>query len=189
MEYVVLGLGSNRAYKDYSCVELLIKACTSIHKILTDVRVSSVYRTQAMYVEDQEDFYNMVVGGFYNGSPLELLQDIHKIEQSLGRNRQSEIRFGSRSMDIDIEIFGNLRIREDDLIIPHERLTERAFVLAPLLDLFDDCSGERREYFPCIEGDEVIKYSFFSSKLKELHSQRIEKIIDKEKFLTCVSFG
>ena len=58
----------------------------------------------------------------------------------MGRNRAKEIRFGPRSIDIDIEFFGDSEINDSDLQIPHPRLYERAFVLKPLLEILPKCS-------------------------------------------------
>ena len=80
----------------------------------------------------------MVVSGTYEKSAYDLLFEIHKIEESLGRNRAKEIRFGQRSLDIDIEIFGSQEICSESLQIPHPRLLERAFVLLPLVDLISE---------------------------------------------------
>lgn len=98
-----------------------------------------------MYVTNQDDFYNMVLTGFYEGEPRDLLNKIHEVEASLGRNRDNEFRNGPRSLDIDIELFGNRRIVETDLIIPHERIHERAFVLVPLLEVLRNNADEISE--------------------------------------------
>ena len=62
-----------------------------------------------MYVENQSDFYNMVMLGTLSDeyTPHKLLEYIHRVESLLGRNRAKEIRFGPRSIDIDIEFFGD----------------------------------------------------------------------------------
>lgn len=137
MKLVVLGLGSNRSFEGDDSVSLLKKACILLKNVLTDLRMSSVYQTKPMYVEDQDDFYNMVVCGYAedNLSPYELLDVIHKYESSLGRDRSKEIRNGPRSIDIDIELFGNEVVNTPDLQIPHPRISERPFVLIPLLEI------------------------------------------------------
>ena len=102
---VVLGLGSNKSFKTDSPVVTLEKACRDLSLILSNVRLSSVYKTKAMYVEDQEDFYNMVLEGKTQLTPEALLKKIHEIEAKYGRNRAKEIRFGPRTLDIDIELY------------------------------------------------------------------------------------
>ena len=142
MNVVVLGLGSNRNFDGFSSVDLLKKAVLHMNRILSESVYSSVYRTKAMYVENQSDFYNMVMLGTLSDeyTPHKLLEYIHRVESLLGRNRAKEIRFGPRSIDIDIEFFGDSEINDSDLQIPHPRLYERAFVLKPLLEILPKCS-------------------------------------------------
>ena len=139
-EMVVLGLGSNTTFGEMNSIELLHKACEEISLLLCDMQQSSIYQTKPMYVEEQEDFFNMVVSGSYEGEAESLLNSIHEIEAKLGRNREKEIRFGQRSIDIDIELFGDKNVQSQNLEIPHPRLYERAFVLVPLAELL--CSGK-----------------------------------------------
>lgn len=144
MECVVLGLGSNRAWNGMDCIALLRAACAELSQLFARMRVSSVYRTKPMYVVQQADFYNMAVCGTVASTltPHRLLAEIHRIEAALGRDRSREVRNGARSIDIDIELYGNERIARVDLVIPHPRLHERAFVLVPVLEILSqtaDC--------------------------------------------------
>lgn len=136
---VLLGLGSNTRYKDFSSMELLSIACEKLKSVLESVVCSSVYITKARYVTNQDDFYNMVVKGYVSDSmsPYDLLNIIHEIEAEGGRNREKEIRFGPRSLDIDIEEFGDIVVSDEILQIPHPRIQERAFVLIPSLEILD----------------------------------------------------
>ena len=140
MREVLLGLGSNKSFNNEEPVQLLYSACLKLNKIITGLTASSVYITKAMYVTNQSDFYNMVVKGFIEDdiSPEKLLDEIHLIESELGRDRSKEFRFGPRSMDIDIELFGDEIINTSELQIPHIRLRERAFVLIPALEILKD---------------------------------------------------
>ena len=139
MTPVALGLGSNKKFSCLSPEEILGGAIFELSKILHEIELSSVYRTKAMYVVDQEDFYNMALVGLLDDGicARALLEKIHEIEASFGRDREKEIRFGPRSLDIDIEFFGSQKILEPDLQIPHPRIKERAFVLTPLLEVLD----------------------------------------------------
>lgn len=139
---VLLGLGSNTRYKDFSSMELLSIACEKLKSVLESVVCSSVYITKARYVTNQDDFYNMVVKGYVSDSmsPYDLLNIIHEIEAEGGRNREKEIRFGPRSLDIDIEEFGDIVVSDEILQIPHPRIQERAFVLIPALEILDESS-------------------------------------------------
>lgn len=139
MTAVALGLGSNKTFSGLRPQEILGGAVFELSKILRGVEISSVYRTKAMYVVDQEDFYNMALVGFLDDgiTARALLEKTQAIEAAFGRDREKEIRFGPRSLDIDIEFFGEKKILESDLQIPHPRLKERAFVLVPLLEVLD----------------------------------------------------
>ena len=150
MKIVALGLGSNKKFSGLRPEEILGGAVFELSKILRGVEISSVYRTKAMYVLDQDDFYNMALAGFLDEgiSARDLLEKIHEIEASFGRDREKEIRFGPRPLDIDIEFFGNQKISEPDLQIPHPRLKERAFVLIPLLEVLDCLEKEANANTP-----------------------------------------
>lgn len=144
MTPVALGLGSNKKFSCLSPEEILGGAIFGLSKILHNIELSSVYRTKAMYVVDQEDFYNMALVGLLDDGicARALLEKIHEIEAAFGRDREKEIRFGPRSLDIDIEFFGKQKILEPDLQIPHPRLKERAFVLIPLLEVLDSLESK-----------------------------------------------
>jgi len=107
-----------------------------------------------MYVTDQEDFYNMTAIGFVPDTedPFEFLKKINLIEAKYGRDRSKEIRFGPRTLDIDIELFGNHTINTEILQIPHVRMEERAFVLVPALEILTDSADEliRKKYSLCL---------------------------------------
>ncbi len=162
---VTLGLGSNKKYNGMSCVQILDEAVNKISTFVTNLEISSIYRTQAMYVTDQDDFYNMVVCGDYSGSCFQLLDDIHNVESSLGRDRSKEFRNGPRSLDVDIELFGNERVNTENLVVPHERMTERAFVLKPLLEILHKNADKFKA-----------EISFYEEKLSHLSDQRIDML-------------
>ena len=88
-ELVVLGLGSNsilkREDKEFSPVEILKFACLELEKILEPktAKFSSIYKTKAMYYENQQDFYNMVVCGYYQNSPEELLKQVNYTDEEI----------------------------------------------------------------------------------------------------------
>ena len=109
------------------------------------MQVSSVYRTSALYLEDQDDFFNLVVAGWYQKSPESLLADIHFVEAEFGRDRSKEVRNGPRTLDIDIELFGNRRIYSKDLEVPHPRLYERAFVLVPMVEILRNSADDKKK--------------------------------------------
>ena len=131
LSLVVLGLGSNLG-DSYCIVQNAIKI---LNGFLQNLRCASLYKSAPLYVKDQGDFINTAVSGFYERSPVELLALIQQIEKDFGRERSKERRWGERSLDIDILLFGELVLKEANLEIPHPRLNERRFALEPLLEL------------------------------------------------------
>ncbi len=129
---VYLALGSNLGDRRANLAEALKQL--QPHVIL-DV-LSAVYETEAAYVTDQPNFYNMVLRGTTTLSPQTLLHRLKSIEQDLGR--QQTIRYGPRPIDIDILLYGEMQLATPDLVIPHPRMTERAFVLIPLAEIAPD---------------------------------------------------
>lgn len=158
MKRVLLGLGSNKAYNNKTPLELLAAAGEELANLMSDVHFSSVYQTKAMYVTDQEDFYNAAVVGFVadDTDAFDFLHKINEIEAKFGRDRAKEIRFGPRSLDIDIELFGDETINAPDLQIPHIRMEERAFVLIPSIEVLKYSADEivREKYKKCLEAVE-----------------------------------
>lgn len=99
-----------------------------------------------MYVENQENFFNMAAKGFVDDSadPFALLEKIHEIEKMFGRDRAKEIRFGPRPLDIDIEEFGGDVVNEPPvLVVPHPRIQERQFVLLPAIEILTTSADEQ----------------------------------------------
>lgn len=175
MTFVAIGLGSNRSWQGMTSVELLVQAVRALGAVLHGISCSSVYRTRPMYVEAQDDFFNMVVTGFADDalSPHGLLVCTQRIESSLGRNRAAEYRNGPRSMDIDIELFGTRRVYAADLEIPHPRIAERAFVLVPLLEILAGSA-------------DTIESAPYARMLDACGSAGVEKYLDAEKFVLSV---
>lgn len=125
---------------------------------MENVHFSSVYKTPAMYVTDQEDFYNAAAVGYVadNTDAFDFLHKINEIEAKYGRDRAKEVRFGPRSLDIDIELFGEEHIDSPTLQIPHIRMEERAFVLIPSIEVLKYSADElvRDKYIKCLEAVE-----------------------------------
>jgi 2-amino-4-hydroxy-6-hydroxymethyldihydropteridine diphosphokinase len=115
---------------------VLEAALAELSLSLDSFRAASFYETDPLYVEDQGRFLNTAATGFYNGTPEELLALIQDIEKKHGRDRSRERRWGERTLDIDILLFGRRIVHNPPLLeIPHPRLRERAFALVPLLEL------------------------------------------------------
>jgi len=156
-----------------TCLQVLEAACAELSAILQNPVFSSVYRTKAMYVEDQDDFYNMVAYGFVadEENPYHFLEKINQIEAKYGRNRDEEIRFGPRPLDIDIEIFGDFTSNTERLTIPHPRIKEREFVLVPLLEILEqNADKELRQKYQTYLDELVGKSKNSESGIKKLGS-------------------
>ncbi|MDF2558225.1 MAG: 2-amino-4-hydroxy-6-hydroxymethyldihydropteridine diphosphokinase [Bacillales bacterium] len=100
------------------------------------IQKSSIYETDPVGYTDQSAFLNIVVGIKTALSPQNLLEYCQKIENQLGRVRF--IRWGPRTIDVDILLYDQVRIDQNNLQIPHPRMHERAFVLVPLSELNKD---------------------------------------------------
>ena len=99
-------------------------------------RVSSVYKTEPQERRNQHWFLNAAVEAETDLFPRQLLARIAKIEQQLGRRRM--LANGPRTIDIDILFYGSFIVQTPELTIPHPRLGERRFVLAPMAELAPD---------------------------------------------------
>ena len=100
------------------------------------VAISSLYLTAPVGKTDQADFYNAVTRGKYEGLPLELLTGLQALERARGRERVE--RWGPRTLDLDLLSFGQEILDLPGLEVPHPRLAERVFVLAPLMEIAPD---------------------------------------------------
>lgn len=127
--HVYLGLGSNIPDRDAH----LAAALEELAQIVTIERVSSVFDTAPMIVTDQPRFHNLTIAATTRLSPQELLRGVKSIERALGRTGGP--RYGPRVIDIDLLFYDQLVVQTDELTIPHPRLAERAFVLAPLMEI------------------------------------------------------
>lgn len=130
-----VGLGSNLANDLGSPAQHLQQALTSMRdcKDIREVRVSSFYASAPMGPQDQPDFINAVAGFETTLTAFELLAFCQQLEQLAKRARLR--RWGERSLDVDILLYGDAQITEPKLTIPHAGLSERNFVLIPLREL------------------------------------------------------
>ena len=136
---VYIGLGSNKGDSD----GILGEALRELSSYLSDFRVSSLYRTEPIGGVIQNNFLNAAACGEYSGSASELLTLCHRIERTAGRDRREEVRFGPRTLDLDILLFHDFVIDSDTLVIPHPRMHERRFALVPVLELSPDIVDPR----------------------------------------------
>lgn len=130
-----IGLGSNLVNDLGSPAEHLQQALTSMRdcKNIRDVSVSSFYASAPMGPQDQPDFVNAVAGFETTLTAFELLAFCQQLEQLAKRARIR--RWGERSLDVDILLYGDIQMTEPQLTIPHAGLSERNFVLIPLHEL------------------------------------------------------
>jgi len=137
---VVLGLGSNLGDSRLT----IISASRALSSKIHEIRLSPFYFTEPMYVKDQAQYLNAALVGNFSGSPDDLLRYTQSIETQFGRDRKQELRWGSRTLDIDLLLFSDLLIDlPPRLQIPHPRLAERKFALLPLLNLLPEALDPR----------------------------------------------
>jgi 2-amino-4-hydroxy-6-hydroxymethyldihydropteridine diphosphokinase len=125
LKTVYLSLGSNIGDREANLRAAIDR--------LGPVRESPIYETEPVDYLDQRWFLNMAVELETDLFPRQILSRVQKIERELGRERR--IPKGPRTIDIDILLYGDVVVRTPALEIPHPRMTERRFVLAPLADL------------------------------------------------------
>jgi len=126
---VYLGLGSNLGDREAN----LVMALDLLSQRLRIKKVSSVYQTDPLGNVEQPRFLNQVCEAETNLSPQELLMLAKGIERKLGRRLTRPN--APRPMDIDILLYGDKVIDTPELVVPHPRLVERAFVLIPLAEI------------------------------------------------------
>ncbi len=127
-----LGLGSNLGDRE----DYLRQAISLLGEGGEITALSPVYDTEPWGYTEQPRFLNMACGFRTPLAPQELLTFAQDVERRLGRVRA--IRYGPRTMDVDILLYGDLVVDTPDLQIPHPGIPERAFVLAPLAEIAPD---------------------------------------------------
>lgn len=131
-----IGLGANLG----DAADTLRKAVEALdHREGITVReVSRFYRTPAWGREDQPDFINAVALLETSLTPRALLERLLAVETEFGRHRPDGERWGPRTLDLDLLLYGDAVIDEPGLRVPHPYLHERAFALVPLLDVLPE---------------------------------------------------
>jgi len=133
MTNVFIGLGSNL---DEPLLQIT-KAVEQLKqlKTLKFINVSNLYSSAPMGPQDQPDYINAVAEVTTNLTAEKLLDELQAIENMQGRVRSE--RWGARTLDLDILLYGNEIINTERLTVPHSGISERNFVLYPLSDLVD----------------------------------------------------
>ncbi|ACN99500.1 2-amino-4-hydroxy-6-hydroxymethyldihydropteridine pyrophosphokinase [Sulfurihydrogenibium azorense Az-Fu1] len=132
MNKIFLGLGSNVGDR----LTNLNRAIKILSDKIQILKVSKIYETKPIGVENQPDFLNMAVMGQTELDHLSLFEFVKNVEKQVGRVYR--YRWGPREIDIDILFYNDLIYKSKALEIPHPRLHERDFVLKPLMDLDPD---------------------------------------------------
>jgi len=133
---VAIALGSNLGDREAH----LAFGCSALPGFITHLRQSRWYDTAPVGVSpDQPRYLNGVVVGETSLSPRELLDRLLEIEAAAGRTRSvSPGAVAPRTLDLDLILFGDKKIEEPGLTVPHPRFRERLFVLEPLVELAPD---------------------------------------------------
>ncbi len=138
---VFLGLGSNQGDRRAN----LRAAVDRLADLLDVEAVSSIYETEPVGYTDQPDFLNLALRARTTLPPADLMRELIDVERALGRERTFPN--APRLIDIDVLLYGDRVIDMPELVVPHPRMTARAFTLLPLLELNPDLvhpgSGER----------------------------------------------
>ncbi|MBT2571585.1 2-amino-4-hydroxy-6-hydroxymethyldihydropteridine diphosphokinase [Planococcus sp. ISL-110] len=134
MNQSYLSLGSNMGDR-FDMLQQAVSQLTE-HPAITVTGISSLYETDPVGFTDQDPFLNMVVQLETELEALALLDTCQEIEQNLNRKRL--IRWGPRTIDLDILLYNQDNLKTEKLIVPHPRMYERAFVVVPLLEVNPD---------------------------------------------------
>jgi len=162
--FVFLGIGTNRGNKIINLKKLL-KILSRKNEIIID-DLSSIYESEPVGYENQDNFYNMVIKARTILKPVGLLGFIKEIEKDMGRGWNK--RNHPRKIDIDILFYNNYKIEEPNLIIPHKEIYNREFVLKPLVEIDEHLR-------------DPVKYVKVKSFLNE--TGNLKKVMDKKELL------
>jgi 2-amino-4-hydroxy-6-hydroxymethyldihydropteridine diphosphokinase len=151
-----IGLGSNLGNRE----EMLEAALRELdrHPDVDIVRCSSIYETDPVGYLEQPMFLNMVAEAAVRCSAERLLDICLETERRLGRERL--VRWGPRTIDLDVLLYGEAEIDSEVLTVPHPRIEERLFVLIPLLEILPEHSryfASFRSVMDTMEGKEGVR--------------------------------
>jgi 2-amino-4-hydroxy-6-hydroxymethyldihydropteridine diphosphokinase len=129
----LLALGGNVGDVQATLDRAIAQLCDG--EVVRLIARSSDYRTPPWGVKEQPPFVNLCIAVATSLSPQALLARAQEVERALGRDHAHERRWGPRPVDIDLLAYDDLALATPDLILPHPRLFERAFVLVPLAEI------------------------------------------------------
>ncbi|SHK07151.1 2-amino-4-hydroxy-6-hydroxymethyldihydropteridine diphosphokinase [Tepidibacter formicigenes] len=157
MSNVYLSLGTNMGDR-----EKYLKDAIDLINNFEDtkiVKISKVYETKPWGYTNQKNFLNLCLKINTNLSPHNLLKKCQEAERFLKRERI--IRWGPRTIDVDILIYDDIICNDENLTLPHPRIQERAFVLVPLMDLDEDLiiKGKKiKDWLELVDVEDVKEY-------------------------------
>jgi 2-amino-4-hydroxy-6-hydroxymethyldihydropteridine diphosphokinase len=162
MATVYIGLGANLPGPAGPPEAALAAAVERLGELGRVVRRSSLYSTAPVGLAEQPRFLNAVVALETELMPSALLEALLEIERALGRDRSTGVANGPRTLDLDILLYGDVVLSVQELVIPHPRLAERAFVLAPLSEIAPEMRDPRTgvtvgELFERVSGEGASK--------------------------------
>jgi len=133
MHKVYLGIGTNLGDKEGNILRAYELIRDRVGEI---VKRSTLYNTEPWGFESENSFLNSVICVETALFPRQLLQMTQQIEREMGRTSKStDGKYHDRIVDIDILLYDDLKVNEPDLVIPHPLMTERDFVMKPLLEI------------------------------------------------------
>lgn len=147
-----IGLGSNIGDR-YRYLVQAIQLLTARSDIEL-INYSSIYETDPVGYEDQAQFLNMVIEVKTNLKAEKLLEVCLQTELVLGRKR--EVKWGPRTIDLDILLYNQENMETEKLVVPHPRMAERAFVIVPLLEIKPDIQFPDKEKFLDLDLDQLL---------------------------------
>ena len=130
MSVVYIGIGSNIGKRKENCYRALTLLKQKGIKI---TKMSSFHETEPWGYKNQPSFLNMVIEAETMLGARDLLEILQQIEKKLGREKS--FKWGPRTIDLDILLFDNMSVQENDLMIPHPLMHKREFVLKPLCEI------------------------------------------------------
>lgn len=143
MATVYLGLGTNLGDKEANLRTAIYKLQERIGK---QVSLSSFYETAPWGFESDHSFLNAAIGLETSLSPIEILHITQEIEKELGRTKKSvNGSYSDRLIDIDILLYDTLVLQTPELTIPHPLMTERDFVMKPLIEIAENIIHPTRQ--------------------------------------------
>jgi len=137
ISHAYIALGSNLE----NSVAHIRQACHDLNTLSNTalLKCSSFYKTAPIGRLDQPDFINAVAKIETALPPLALLHELLEIEHHHGRIRNAQLLNAPRTLDLDILLYDNLQLTTQNLVIPHPRMLQRAFVLFPLIEIAPNC--------------------------------------------------